>query len=466
MAALLIATMHDYWGDEIGSLEGAAQPLATIARGAGADFHPPLYFLLLHLWQRMWGQGEVAARSLSVLAACLTILLTRSLAARFGLKRPWLAGLFLALSPFWILFSGMVRYYSLAAALFVTGFLVLREAVDRGGWRWGAYAACVAAAGYTNYVLLVATVITHAVWVWRRCWRWWVAALAVGVAAMLPLYRVALAQTMGMISWGARAGFTSPWRALVLGCAYCVYVLAVSETILPWRWWVSVPLAGGSAWLALKAGRARLVLTLGAGILTGALVVVAVARPLPLVYLPSRLLFLAPLWAILLARGAENERGVGLAAVALVVAGYLVGDWNLVRGRDYHNVSYLVPWKRIAELVRQDQAEDKLLVTPEEYPLFYYGRGLRFQLVRPGESVNSQLAAKLPQVVWLVQRDRADRERRDITAPVEEWLDRHYRMTHHYEFVRLSPLERKVRTLILGREAGSAAVYVARYVRP
>lgn len=469
IAAWLLAGRLDYWGDEIGSLEGAAQPLGSILRGRGADFHPPLYFLLLHGWQRVFGSGEYATRSLSVGASVAAIALTAVLARRVGLGQPWRAAGLLALSPFWLLFCGMARYYSVAALVFVAALLALLHALRTGRTAaWALYAGAVALAGYTNYLMVAAVAATHGAWVCihrRRCLIRWALSMACAAVLLVPLGALVLAQTRGMILWGERAGFGGQWSMAALGILYPLYVLAVSESILPWHLVLSLPLIGASFFLVARARRGGLLAVLGVGIATGVVIVLFVARSLPIAYLPSRLLFLAPVWAVLLASGSQRSRKAGTAALAVVAIGYGGGIANLVRGREYHNVTYLVPWRRIVAVIRLDREEDKLVVTPEEYPLLYYGRGLRFQLVRPGEKVTNELARKNPRAVWLVERDRADRQRQGITADVEAWLERTYEETDHFDFVTLSPMELKVRTFLLNRESAHAALTLTRFAR-
>jgi 4-amino-4-deoxy-L-arabinose transferase-like glycosyltransferase len=467
--AALLAGRLDFWGDEIGSIEGASEPVRSILRGHGADFHPPLYFLALHFWQRVFGPGEYATRALSVIASAAAILLTAAVARDAGLTRPWVASLLLALSPFWVLFCGMARYYGLSAMFFLMTLLALSSAIRVGSAaRWVTYAVILALDGYTNYLMLAAVMVTHAVWVYRfhrRCTLRWVLAVSLAALLLIPLAALVLEQTRGMIMWGERASFAGQWRAALVALVYPFFVLAVSETVLPWRYWLAIPLLVASGFLVARSARPRLHIALGCGIVAGLVVVVLIARSLPLVYLPSRLLFLAPIWAVLLAAGAERSGRAGRLALLVLALGYGGGLWNLARGADYHNVTYLVPWRQIVEVIRNDPEDDRLVVTTEEYPLLYYGRGLRFQLIRPGERVTRELAQKGAKVVWLVQRDRADRQRQGITSDAEAWLEANYIKGGEWEYLRLSSMELRVRRFLLRREPSSAALTVTRFLR-
>ena len=77
------------------------------------DVHPPLYFMLLHLWL-IGGEDITYLRLFSVLTGVLSIggiyLLSRQL---FEKRVDLISALILAISPLHIYYSQMVRNYSL-----------------------------------------------------------------------------------------------------------------------------------------------------------------------------------------------------------------------------------------------------------------------------------------------------------------------------------------------------------------
>jgi mannosyltransferase len=102
------------WLDEAFSIWMARQPVPEILSWlVRIDQHPPLYYLLLHLWLR-FGDSAATVRALSALLSTLTIpvlyLTGRRLAGRsVGL----LGALLLALSPFHVRFAQEARMYAL-----------------------------------------------------------------------------------------------------------------------------------------------------------------------------------------------------------------------------------------------------------------------------------------------------------------------------------------------------------------
>ncbi len=174
-----------YWTDEIATLNFSRLPPGQIW---GSDTHPPLYYWIIHVWQRL-GTDEATQRLSSVLVSLATLPLVyraaRLLAGR-GVAR-W-ALLLQALSPFGLLYAQELRMYALlefAGALALLGLIAVfqRPAWALGAWRgprgpkraWLAYGLGVLLAVYCHNtgILLpaAATLVALACW-WRRADRW------------------------------------------------------------------------------------------------------------------------------------------------------------------------------------------------------------------------------------------------------------------------------------------------------
>jgi mannosyltransferase len=102
------------WVDETFSIWVGVQPLDAVGRtSAGLDLHPPLYYMLLHLWLA-FGESEAAVRSLSALLGVLTIPIAY-LIGRFvgGTTLGLLAASLLAISPLHIAYAQQARMYTM-----------------------------------------------------------------------------------------------------------------------------------------------------------------------------------------------------------------------------------------------------------------------------------------------------------------------------------------------------------------
>ncbi|MDE6138418.1 MAG: glycosyltransferase family 39 protein, partial [Candidatus Gastranaerophilales bacterium] len=80
--------------------------------------HTPLYFFLLHFWMKIFGDSEVAIRSLSVVFGILTVPVVYLVSSKITTKtNSLIVCLFSAVSPLLVLFSAEARMYSMVVLL-------------------------------------------------------------------------------------------------------------------------------------------------------------------------------------------------------------------------------------------------------------------------------------------------------------------------------------------------------------
>lgn len=146
------------WYDEGFSVYLAGMEPAEIVARTAADIQPPLYYLLLHGWIRLVGDGEAAVRSLSVIFGVLSVPLVYGLAVALFRSRPagLLAALLLAVSPLHVWYGQEARMYTLLTFLcLLSSVLLLLAMRARTGVRaavlWLGYALASIAAVYTHY---------------------------------------------------------------------------------------------------------------------------------------------------------------------------------------------------------------------------------------------------------------------------------------------------------------------------
>jgi mannosyltransferase len=233
------------WSDEGNSVALAQAGLAEIAARTALDIHPPLYYWLLHFWMRLFGQSEVAVRSLSAVAAVLLVAVIYRLGARLFDRRAGLMAAFIAaVSPFQVYYAQEARMYALLALL---GALTVWAAAEWMGTRapegeerresrlpWALLYVLSAAAGlYTQYafpVVLVATNLAVLAHLWQTRKQepvaprlaGWLVMQATPLALYLPWLPVAWRQ---LTTWpvpsptDAGNAFVTIWRTLALGPA-------------------------------------------------------------------------------------------------------------------------------------------------------------------------------------------------------------------------------------------------------
>ncbi len=101
----LLYLVQSFWRDEAFSILTAEKPISGFI--GSLNFEPPFYYVLLHFWIKIFGESEIAARSLSLvgfsLATCVVILWAEK---RF--RTHWLSWIF----PIFFFFNPMLLYYA------------------------------------------------------------------------------------------------------------------------------------------------------------------------------------------------------------------------------------------------------------------------------------------------------------------------------------------------------------------
>jgi hypothetical protein len=222
-----------FWRDEWLTIGIISQgPGGIVDQTINHDTSPPLYFLVAAGWERVFGSGEFALRSLSALFGTATIPAVYAAGAALGSRRAGLvAAALTTASPLMIWYSQEARPYALFAFLAALSFLFFVQALRGGGrrWLWG-WAIASTFALSTHYFAIVLIGVEAAWLLWRLTGSRRTVAIAIGVVAavslaLLPIAaaRQDLADWISAIDLGERflqlpqhfvMGFTTPWEVL------------------------------------------------------------------------------------------------------------------------------------------------------------------------------------------------------------------------------------------------------------
>ncbi|WP_110950108.1 glycosyltransferase family 39 protein [Pseudomonas bohemica] len=184
------------WADEAFSLVMSTHSPAKLLAVAVVDVHPPLYYLMLSGWTRLFGTDLFSIRALSACVGVVTVGLGIWLTALIANRRAAIiAGVSLALLPIAVRYGQEVRMYALLG-MWMTGAtiaLVYWIRHPRQHTPLAAYALLVAAGLYTHY-LAITGVAAH--WLYlatitvpsaKARWRyildpkWWMANSLIGM---------------------------------------------------------------------------------------------------------------------------------------------------------------------------------------------------------------------------------------------------------------------------------------------
>jgi mannosyltransferase len=224
---LRFTVRSDLWLDEALSVNIARLPLSKLPEALKHDGAPPVYYLLLHFWMEVFGQGDTAVRALSGVISIATFpalyFAGRRLGGRFG---AWAAVLVFATSPFAIRYATETRMYALVMFLVAWGYLAVLRALERPSpGRCALVALVVAMLLYTHnwsYYLLATVAVVLLLRAWRGrtpgerrgAWRVIVAMVIGGLCYVpwLPVVSYQLAHTGtpwgdARLPWSSFAGF-------------------------------------------------------------------------------------------------------------------------------------------------------------------------------------------------------------------------------------------------------------------
>lgn len=106
------------WNDEAFSRHFALLPLGRLLGLMTLDVHPPLHAALLHFWMRLFGDGVLAVRLMSLVASVAGLAVFARLARRLYAKKDAMLALFLAaFSPLMVYYGADGRMYALVFLL-------------------------------------------------------------------------------------------------------------------------------------------------------------------------------------------------------------------------------------------------------------------------------------------------------------------------------------------------------------
>ena len=150
---LRFVTTSDLWLDEALTVNVARLPLGDIAGALRHDGAPPLYYYLLHGWIQLFGEGDLAVRSLSAVFGVATLPVMWVAARRLGGRAvAWTAVVLLATAPFAIRYGTEARMYTLVTLLTLVGYLALVAVLESPTpWRLVGLAAVTGALLLTHY---------------------------------------------------------------------------------------------------------------------------------------------------------------------------------------------------------------------------------------------------------------------------------------------------------------------------
>lgn len=155
LARVLGLGAQSFWYDEVVSREVATGSLfGLLGRISTAEGSPPLYYIVLAIWGRVFGFSELALRSFSALVGSVTVAVGVSAVHKWGFDRKAQrsVALLLAFNPFLVWYSQEARSYALLTLFGSLALLGLARTQTQGSVRdFALVGAALAGAVLTHY---------------------------------------------------------------------------------------------------------------------------------------------------------------------------------------------------------------------------------------------------------------------------------------------------------------------------
>lgn len=143
-----------FWGDEAWTALISQRSIPEMVRVTGEDFHPPMYYLMVHAWGSLFGFSELAIRSLSFIFFAATPMVTYFLSG-YLFKERWarlLTSVLVTLSPILFTYAFESRAYAILTFLSVTAGYLFWQSRTAKSYRWPlAYLIVAAISVYVHY---------------------------------------------------------------------------------------------------------------------------------------------------------------------------------------------------------------------------------------------------------------------------------------------------------------------------
>lgn len=201
---IVVLNNQSYWMDEALTAYEARLPFgAMINTVVHVETTPPLYFVLIWAWAHVFGNGEVALRSVSMLAGVALVPLAYLSASELVSRRAGvIAAALVTFNPFLIWYSQEARTYMLLAALSGASFLWFiraRRKPSRRNLAWWAIWSSLALCTHFFAGFLVAP---EALWLlWTARSRVAAAAVALVAAVQVAMLPFAFLDTGHGVGW-------------------------------------------------------------------------------------------------------------------------------------------------------------------------------------------------------------------------------------------------------------------------
>ena len=472
---------RSFWEDEAFTAGLISNDPELIIQRLGNDVHPPLYWLLVSSWSKVFGDREWGLKSFSLLCLIFVFVLVYWLAKRLFDDRVALlsAGLF-ALSPLALTYGHNARYYSLSALFGLLIVIAAQAYFQTNKWFYlGIYVFSSVALLYTLYLGAALLLAVNLWWLWQwisqerilaRFLKWSGAQLII-IVLYLPWIATLLSTIERKVP--AQAASTNWVREFAVRVGYLGYSFAVGEFYSPLNLlaWLGLGIVVVMLIAAFKQRVQNLwflLVLLVVSLIPSIISNIIAVYPLSVWQsLPNRTFFLYPFFVILLAYGINQLKGKWLWVVmAVLLVVYAGGIYNYFTNQQVIKPFLTVPWREIFTDIYAQAVDDAVVVcTNDDTACFYYQSRFGFDRFSPQNW--EQLPDPKPDDVWWIQSNRGEFiGRSDANDQVFQTIQEQYQLSEVFNYVPQDPGIARLKARFLGTADYKYRVVVYHFVLP
>ncbi len=417
------------WLDEAHSARVSSQTLTSTIAEAASGLHPPLYFVILHFWMGLFGNSEVALRSLSAIFGIISILLIYQVGIALFNREVGLISSFLsAVSHFHIQYSQEARPYTLLLLLSLLSFLFFIQILKHERkWYYPCYLLANILLVYTHVfgLFMVAAQIFFLLLFWTKYSPQRLKLLSMQIAtvvAILPLAFLLGSVAISIVEHGFwipepslmriydTLGVFAGHAVLLLLLFFCLVIVApFSIRRMEGQWTLGKPLESlkSISW-NIRLGAINEILLLVIWLSLPIVLAFIVSKTITPIYVIRYLIGASPALYLLVARGLNRlNMKKGLYPVLLIIV--LLAVPNLVH---YYTHAEKQQWREVAQLVELNAQENDVIIfcqdyTQDPFDYYYTGRLEKFGINKKVEDTQEIVAfvdkaISEKQRLWLV----------------------------------------------------------------
>ncbi len=464
------------WADELFSLKAGEKLLISFEEFDNfldADVHPPLYFYLLGRWMSVAGKGDASIRFFSVICSLLTLCFSYLFAGKcFDGRIPLISTLLISVSPFFILYSRMARYYSFTAMLFCLSCFFFLKITRNENSVFSSImyllSSCFMILSFYPSVFAVAGQNVFYFLFYKKRnegWKIWVCGQTLLLASVFPFFLKAIEQSK-RFKTDITADFSSSMLGVIASVGDLFYEFSAGGTVFAWEIAGFLLFAfncfffffGIKKMFSGKSQEFFFLISVFSISLLGMLAVFNfVATEHSFVFFASRCFFIYPVFVFIIACGLDSLKRRGMMIVFIILLADFIPLNNYFSGKSFLNPVYDVPSREVAESICTRYGEEEsIVISPSDTLIPEYMSRISDQshlyLYKERENALKYAASQAPKFVTVIYFGRDRTKELFSDNPAEKLSAMGYFLYDEKKFSKIDPLYLKLKEYLLKRK--------------